>query len=247
MSQTYADYSKLAKDYDAYRTGYSGDLYAVLADYGLQTGGAILDVACGTALAAEPLAKGGAKMTGVDTSPAMIDYARERIPEAVWVQASAEALPFGDASFDGVICAQSFHRFERAKAVAEMVRVLKRDGVLAIWWKHLMSDDPVHKICAETAATLGVNVPDSALKGGFVEFYSAPLSDHTLRVIPWRFAVTLDRFLGYERSRRSLHDVLGSNVEAYIGLLRERLTERFGPDAMLSLGYLQFLYLGKRL
>lgn len=59
-----------------------------------------------------------------------------------WVQAQAHRLPFADAVFDGVVCANSFHYFrEPAAALREMGRVLRpeRDLVLVDWCDDYLS------------------------------------------------------------------------------------------------------------
>ncbi|MDP9018940.1 MAG: class I SAM-dependent methyltransferase [Candidatus Eremiobacteraeota bacterium] len=243
-----ADYAKLANDFDAGRIGYSTDLYSAITEYGFPSNGKILDLACGTGLASGPLAAAGAHITGIDTSSAMLEFARERLPGATFVEGKAEKLPFKQDEFDGAICAQAFHWLDRQKAIDELIRVVKPRGIVAIWWKQIMADDPVNMMRDEVASGLKVTVPPSGLTGGFLEFYGAPFSDHTLRVIPWRMATSLDRYIGYERSRRSLNDAFGDKVEPYIEKLTERLRGRFGPgNPLISIGYLQFLYLGRTL
>jgi demethylmenaquinone methyltransferase/2-methoxy-6-polyprenyl-1,4-benzoquinol methylase len=64
-------------------------------------GGTVLDVATGTGLVAERLLHAGHHVTGLDQSTEMLGAARTRFDGRVeLVQASAESLPFGDASFD---------------------------------------------------------------------------------------------------------------------------------------------------
>ncbi len=242
-----ADYSKLAEDYDAHRIGYSLELYSLAAEYGFAMQGKILDVACGTGLASEPFAKEGAKVTCIDSSPEMLKYAEARVPNAAFVKGDAEKLPFDDKSFDAAICAQAIHWLNRDRAIAEMTRVTKSGGVIAIWWKSLMHDDPVNLMRHEVAKSLGADAPETAM-GGFLEFYRSPLADHTLRVVPWRLAVSLERFIGYERSRKNLRDALGKKADKYFSELTARLRDVYGEgNPLISLGYLQFLYLGKTL
>ncbi|MFN2528862.1 MAG: class I SAM-dependent methyltransferase [Candidatus Baltobacteraceae bacterium] len=242
-----ADYSKLAGDYDAHRIGYSLELYSMMTDYGIPMQGKILDVACGTGLASEPFAKEGARVTGIDRSQEMLKYAEARIPNGQFKIGSAEGLPFGEGTFDAAICAQAIHWLDRDKAISEMIRVTKPGGILGIWWKSLMHDHPVNSLRQEVAKNLGANGSESAISG-FLEFYRAPLADHTLRVVPWRLAVSLDRFIGYERSRKDLRDALGSGADEYSDQLAGRLREVYGEgNPLISLGYLQFLYLGRTL
>ncbi len=61
----------------------------------------VLDVATGTGLVAERLLEGGFEVTGLDQSPEMLAQAHRRFGGRVrLVEASADALPFADASFD---------------------------------------------------------------------------------------------------------------------------------------------------
>ena len=72
----------------------------------------VLDVAAGTgAVALELVRQHGCSVVGVDQSPEMLAEARRRIASAAQsnrirlVEASAERLPFDDASFDGLTAA----------------------------------------------------------------------------------------------------------------------------------------------
>ena len=242
-----ADYSKLAEDYDAHRIGYSLELYSMANEFGLSNEGDILDVACGTGLASEPFAREGAHITGIDTAEEMLRFAEARIPGGDFKKGSAEALPFADDAFDAAICAQAIHWLNKERAIAEMIRVVKPGGVVAIWWKHLMHDDATNLMRQDVAKTLGFGSPEPQM-GGFLEFYRSALADHTLRVIPWRLAVSLERFIGYERSRRALHDAAGNKTEQYLERLADRLREVYGAgNPLISLGYLQYLYMGRTL
>ena len=241
-----ADYSKLADGFEASQIGYSSDVYAVLAENGLKTNGTILDIGCGTGLASEPLAKAGAKITGVDASDEMLEYARARMPAQTWRTGDATKLEFADGSFDGAICAQAFHWFDRASAMREMIRVVKPGGVVAIWWKHLMSDDPVKLLRDKTAKDMGKEPPCGGLQGGFVEFYSAPLLDHALRVVPWRFATTVEKLIASERASGSVARTFGAGAEQYLERLASALHEQYAGAEAVSVGYLQFIYTGKK-
>src|SRR4051794_14372350 len=73
----------------------------------------LLDLACGTGVAARAAADAGAQVTGVDFSPAMLATARNFHPQIEFQAGDAEALPFADASFDAVISNFGIHHVER--------------------------------------------------------------------------------------------------------------------------------------
>jgi SAM-dependent methyltransferase len=128
------------------RTMWGSGNYAAVADkisavgehvveaVGLEPGMEVLDVACGTGNATIPAARAGARVTGVDFSPALLAIARERGADAMveinWVEADVEQLPFADASFERVISTFG-HMFasDHERAAAEMKRVC-RDGAM---------------------------------------------------------------------------------------------------------------------
>ena len=95
---------------------------------------AILDVGCGTGrlLRAAHARFPGAQLDGVDAAPGMVEQAivasGDRSP-IKFQQATAEALPFGDASFNVVLSTLTFHHWaDQAKGIAEVRRVLAPGG-----------------------------------------------------------------------------------------------------------------------
>jgi ubiquinone/menaquinone biosynthesis C-methylase UbiE len=82
-----------------------------------------LDVACGTGFITRHLR---GPVTGLDQSTQMIEIARERLPDATFVQADAIPLPFDDDSFDRVFTGHFYghlHADERRAFLAEARRV----------------------------------------------------------------------------------------------------------------------------
>lgn len=97
----------------------------------------VLDVGTGTGVAAITARNLGARVTGLDLTPALLDQARESArlaghEDIAWHEGDAEALPFPDASFD-VVLSQFGHMFapRPGVAVGEMLRVLKPGGTIA--------------------------------------------------------------------------------------------------------------------
>ncbi len=236
----------LVNEYDAGRLGYANDVYNALVGYGLSPSHAILDVGCGTGLASGPLIENGYNVTGVDPSEPMLEAARIRYPKVTWTRGVAEKLPFRNASFNAAISAQALHHADQRLALSEILRVLAPPGIVAIWWKGLMSDDPVKQLRDGVVAELGFAPMANSWRGGFKEFYTAGFSQTAIRVIPWSTVTTLSRFMQYERSRKIVHDTFGSSASDYFERLEGRLHERLGEgDPLMPLTYTHFVYLGK--
>jgi ubiquinone/menaquinone biosynthesis C-methylase UbiE len=137
----YAD-PETARTFDARRFGGPiGDLLAatqarVLANLvGRINDRPILDVGTGTGRAALLLARGGAHVTAVDASEAMLAIARQRAAEqqvaATFLIGDAHALDFPDRSFDVAVCLRVLmHSPKWRRCVAELCRVADRLVIL---------------------------------------------------------------------------------------------------------------------
>jgi len=99
----------------------------------IPAGGHVLDVATGTGLVAAELRRAGHDVTGVDQSAEMLAIARRRFGDAVeLVEASADALPFPDASFDNLPFTYPLRYVpDPAATLAELARVVRPGGVIA--------------------------------------------------------------------------------------------------------------------
>lgn len=103
----------------------------------VEQGESVLDVGTGTGVVAVTAARRGARVTGLDLTPELIEAAGENatiagLEDIVWTEGDAENLPYADASFD-VVLSQFGHMFAPRPevAIAEMRRVLKPGGRIA--------------------------------------------------------------------------------------------------------------------
>lgn len=98
--------------------------------------GAILDAGCGTGGLISRLRRlePGWRFTGIDFMPLACELARERCGAGVdIVQASVEALPFGEGSFDAVVSADVLCQIDHwPTAIRELQRVLRPGGIVMI-------------------------------------------------------------------------------------------------------------------
>jgi SAM-dependent methyltransferase len=98
----------------------------------------VLDVACGAAHAAEPVAGHVRLVVGIDLTSALLEIGAQRLRDqgvtnVLLQEANAESLPFVDQSFDIVYCRSSLHHFaDPRQAIAEMVRVCRIDGRIVL-------------------------------------------------------------------------------------------------------------------
>lgn len=93
----------------------------------------VLELAAGPGIMSEKIASACDSLEVTDFSPEMIDYAKKKsMPDNVnCAVADATNLVYGDHTFDAVIIANALHIMpEPVKALNEIKRVLKKDGIL---------------------------------------------------------------------------------------------------------------------
>mgnify|MGYP005810707757 CR=1 FL=1 len=133
----HAGWEQAAAGYEsAFGTATRQFLPALIEAAGIGRGDRLLDLACGTGLAAAAAAERGAEVTGLDFSAAMLAEARAHYSSLRFEQGDAEALPFADGAFDVVVSNFGIHHTPNpAAALKEAYRVLRPGGRIAftIW------------------------------------------------------------------------------------------------------------------
>jgi demethylmenaquinone methyltransferase / 2-methoxy-6-polyprenyl-1,4-benzoquinol methylase len=140
-----AMFDRIAPRYDAMNTLMTGGLDAIwrgnaLDAVALEPGMRVLDVATGTgklARAAAARVAPGGEVVGLDPAPEMLARARRAAAGQwaglTWVQADAQALPFGDRTFDAVTIGFGLRNLpDVAAALREMARVAAPGGRVAV-------------------------------------------------------------------------------------------------------------------
>ena len=127
---TSGDYPEVAKTIESAAAG-------LIDGLGTAEGQDLLDVACGTGNASIPAAKAGARVTGLDLTPKLLEIAERRSADAgveiSFVEGDAENLPFDAGSFDrvasvfGVMFAP-----DQQRAADELVRVARPAARIAV-------------------------------------------------------------------------------------------------------------------
>jgi ubiquinone/menaquinone biosynthesis C-methylase UbiE len=149
-------YDALARTYDRRWQRYHAETFSrAVRDVHDERPVSVLDVPCGTGELIRWLLPRvpKARIVGVDGSAAMLRMARQKWadqPQVSFQHALADALPFGEQTFDWVLCCSSLHYFRQPERVlAEFARVLKPAGRLLLldwcrnpwhcrlidWWK----------------------------------------------------------------------------------------------------------------
>jgi SAM-dependent methyltransferase len=138
-----AGYARSVEAYQRGRPGYPrAALDFLAARLRLARGRMVVDLAAGTGKLTRPLLATGAEVVAVEPVAEM----RAVLPGAArGVDGTAEAMPLPDGSADAVTVAQAFHWFDGGAALAEIHRVLRPGGALALVWNRRRMDEPLNQ------------------------------------------------------------------------------------------------------
>ncbi|MEA2418164.1 MAG: hypothetical protein QOE60_370 [Thermoleophilaceae bacterium] len=141
-------------------------------------GATVLDLAAGTGKLTRPLLAAGLSVIAVEPVAEM----RAALPaDALALDGTAEAIPLADGSVDAVTVGQAFHWFDGDAALAEIARVLRPGGLLALIWNARVDEDPVHRAIEDLIGPYRAETPThrtSAWRGAFARTRSfSPLSE----------------------------------------------------------------------
>lgn len=223
IPQTVIDnFHKAAATYDA-----AADIQAVVADTLVQqirhlNPASILDIGCGTGLVTERLAAlwPEASIMALDSSAAMLDHVRRKVPRAVCVQGDAAAFHTA-ATFDLITSSMVLHW------LPDPAVVLQR-------WQRMLSREAGRN--SQRDGTLAVAVP---LDGSLRE-WQALCRDHGLMARLWPFPELRDLDTPAETDVRDHHATYDS-AHVFLETLRKTGAQtpkhgpRHAPDALRRL------------
>jgi len=128
-------FGRTAREYELGRPEWPPELVdLVVEDLGLGPDAAVLDLGAGTGKLTRALVPRFARVVAVEPDGAMREVLEEVVPAVESLAGSAEAIPLGDDEVDAVFSGEAFHWFATPEALAEIARVLRPHGGLAIFW-----------------------------------------------------------------------------------------------------------------
>jgi SAM-dependent methyltransferase len=130
-----AAFAAAADAYERARPDYPAAAVEWLAErLGLRSGRTVLDLGAGTGKLTRQLEATGAAIVAVEPLGEMRAWLEAASPGVLALAGTAEEIPLPDASVDALTVAQAFHWFDRSRALAEMHRVLRPGGAVAVVW-----------------------------------------------------------------------------------------------------------------
>lgn len=136
-------FSNRVDQYVLYRPTYPKEAVDFLyGTVGLAPSSIVADIGAGTGIFSRLLLERGSRVRAVEPNKEMRVAAMEALgddPGFELLPGSAETTGLGDKTVDYIVCAQSFHWFDRTAAREEFRRILKPGGRVALIWNSRMT------------------------------------------------------------------------------------------------------------
>jgi ubiquinone/menaquinone biosynthesis C-methylase UbiE len=132
---TAAAFRSVADQYERGRPGYPAEaLYRLACELELDADSVVVDLGAGTGKLARDLAPRFGRVIAVEPLDEMRAVIERAMPSVEALKGTAEEIPLADGSVDAVFVGQAFHWFDGTRALAEIARVLRPRGGLALLW-----------------------------------------------------------------------------------------------------------------
>jgi ubiquinone/menaquinone biosynthesis C-methylase UbiE len=235
---TFKDYfSRQSQDYARFRPHYPQELLAFLS--GLVSEHDIAwDCATGNGQVATALTKYFARVYASDGSQAQINNAQKH-DKVEYLVSIAEYTPFSEQSINLITVAQAFHWFDAERFFQEVKRVLKPQGILALWcydYFHLPHatqslQDHLHNFYEEIDSFWP---PERILvKEGYV---AIPFPFTDVETPPFSMSVvwTAEQVIGYYSTWSAVQRYFDRHGEEKISYLFEQIAANWGQTQLIN-------------
>lgn len=198
-------FSKQASGYAAYRPGYPPELIEFLASVAPARGVA-WDCGCGSGQMSVPLAAQFTRVIATDASAEQIARATPH-PRVEYRAATAERSGIANASIDLIVVAQAAHWFDLPAFYAEVRRVARPGGVVALVTYDLLEvDDEIDRIVRDFYASLDWPPERGMVEDGYASL-PFPFAEIEAPQFFMRADWTADQLIGYVHTWSGVKDV----------------------------------------
>src|SRR3954454_8698436 len=141
VSELAFSFGRIAAEYDDVRPEYAPEALARAEEaLGLTGGSRVVDLAAGSGKLTRALAGRFAEVVAIEPNDEMRAVLAGRSAGIRVLAGTAERMPLPDDSADAVFVGDAFHWFDGPAAVAELARVVRPGGGVALLWNHWWSD-----------------------------------------------------------------------------------------------------------
>ncbi|MES2225404.1 MAG: class I SAM-dependent methyltransferase [Patescibacteria group bacterium] len=225
-----------AENYTKYRRPYIQEVRELLFSLLPNNSERALDIACGTGKSTEILVAPNLAVYGVDIDPLMIMEANAQAKlkslDINYSVSEVEHLGFEDEYFDVITVGTAFHWFVSEKAMSEIKRVLKKGGLLFVYWTLTTKDVPVEdSIPSEIFRSFNWEKVPSELRdlSHISSFFKEQgMTNVSTERLPFTHNDTVEEQVGLMKTASSYEVLPEKDKERFIDAVRTALTNQLG-------------------
>lgn len=243
-------FSDRVDQYVKYRPSYSEEVIQYLyGTIGFRPTSVIADIGAGTGIFTRLLLEQGSKVLALEPNPDMRKAAVEQLSGNSNFQAasgSAEETGLADDSVDFIVCAQSFHWFDRTAAKAEFHRILKPAGkAVLVWNSRLTKGTPFLEGYDRLLRTYGIDYEKVGHKNITEEALAPFFRNGSMKkaVFPLKSPLTFEQLSGRMSSSSYVPLPGHPNYEPLMAELR-KLFDATEQEGLISFDYETEIYWG---
>jgi ubiquinone/menaquinone biosynthesis C-methylase UbiE len=247
-------FERFADDYASSRPGYPDEIKSFLFnlfDIGSDT--CIADIACGSGIFTQLLSSKQKIdcVVGLDSSLSLLvagaRYFREFYYEPLC--GSGEMLPIRSKCCDLVTVAQGFHWMNRQESLAEISRILKPGGGIAlIWYRRKTLTEPHQAFIERLTHQYNPNYDPGFMDADYVGMLLADgrFDDIGQRRFYSSKTYDPDTYIKWQRSKSFIGDAMEEDMlEEFLDRVQKEMT-RFFPDGIITEEFKYDLIYGRR-
>jgi ubiquinone/menaquinone biosynthesis C-methylase UbiE len=224
------DYTELAAHYDLRADYCSTAIDRLLSSVGVKSGTSVADVGAGTGKLALPLARRGCIVTAVEPNLEMRKYGVRNTQglNVTWSRGTAEKTGLPSGQFRLATFGSSFNVVDRAKALAEVDRLLTSDGWIACLWNHRDLQDPLQ---AKIEGIIRQQIPQydygTRREDPTAVMTASGLFSSVMKIEePFIVSVSGADYIEAWRSHATLHRQAGKNFSVIIAQIAAAISQR---------------------
>jgi ubiquinone/menaquinone biosynthesis C-methylase UbiE len=227
-------FGRAAEDYELGRADWPESLVErALRELELGPDAEVLDLAAGTGKLTRVLVPRVRRVVAVEPDGEMRSLLARLVPGAEALAGHAERIPLPDGSVDGVFVGEAFHWFEGPAALAEIARVLRPRGGLALLWNEGVKpiEPPVgeeaDRVADEAIQRGGAPGGPRYRSGAWKEaFATAPFDELREEHLEYETGIDRDALVAYVLSISSVASLSAEERAAVGARLRELVEPR---------------------
>ncbi|MGO9343436.1 MAG: class I SAM-dependent methyltransferase [Acidimicrobiales bacterium] len=187
-----------------------------------------LDLGAGTGALTGLVVERVRNVVAAEPDSEMRSVLRRNLPSVPLVAATAEALPFGSATFDAIVVSSAWHWMDPHLAPVEVGRVLESGAVLGLLWNGADRTDE----WVETLLGPGLPPADQDSEQAWILRHRpelpdvAPFHDRERKTVRWSMRFTVDELVGLMGSYSRVFTLPAEAREKVLGTVRAKATSR---------------------